>query len=98
MPEDDPFSQLPPHVADDSSDPYRKPREPSPHKIRPTHELIALWWRTLFPICAFFGGLGILVVEAVFPSLRSNAMIGVGLVMAGLGPAGMIDVIRKIPD
>lgn len=61
------------------------------------YERIALWWRTLFPICSFGGGVGILAIEALFPSLRSNAMIGVGLVLAGLGPAGLIDMIRKMP-
>lgn len=89
----DPFEQEPPAV---SPDPYRKP-EDKPHREREGYEKVALWWRTLFPICAFsIGGL-LLVYQGIFAAHASPTIIGVGLVLAGLGPAGLIDVIRKIP-
>lgn len=82
----DPFEQAPPAVAPD-----RAPREREPH------EKIALWWRTIFPILAFSIGATLLLYQGIFAPTTSPTIIGVGLVLAGLGPAGLIDVIRKIP-
>lgn len=80
----DPFGQAPPAVA------------PDPHKREP-HERIALWWRTIFPILAFLVGATLLLYQGILAKSASPTIIGVGLVLAGLGPAGLIDVIRKIP-
>lgn len=81
---DDPFEQ---HVAV-PEDRVDRDREP--------WEKVALWWRTIFPICAFGIGAVILVVNMLRPN-PSGITYGVGLVLAGLGPAGLIDVIKKIP-
>lgn len=82
----DPFEQAPPVV-----DPHAHPREREPY------EKVALWWRTLFPILAFSIGGCLLLYQGIFAQNTSPTIIGVGLVLAGLGPAGLIDVIRKIP-
>lgn len=82
----DPFEQAPPAV-----DPQKAPREREPY------EKVALWWRTIFPIAAFSIGAVLLVYQGIFAQSASPTIIGVGLVLAGLGPAGLIDVIRKIP-
>lgn len=81
----DPFEQAPPAVAPE------RPREREPH------ERLALWWRTLFPIFSFAIGGTLLLYQGIFAGSTSPTIIGVGLVLAGLGPAGLIDVIRKIP-
>lgn len=81
----DPFEQAPP-----AAEREKHPREREPY------EKVALWWRTIFPIAAFTVGALILLYEATRKQ-QSSTMIGVGLVLAGLGPAGLIDVIRKIP-
>jgi hypothetical protein len=81
---DDPFEQK-----------VARPEEHAERKREPW-EKVALWWRTVFPIGAFLVG----VVLLLSNSLRANPSgitYGVGLVLAGLGPAGLIDVIKKIP-
>lgn len=93
MAEPDPFAQ----------DPVVAPVEPAPlpeHKTpreREPYEKVALWWRTIFPIAAFCMGGVLLLYQGIFAKEASPTIIGVGLVLAGLGPAGLIDVIRKIP-
>lgn len=82
----DPFEQAPPVV-----DTAKPPREREPY------EKVALWWRTIFPIAAFCVGACLLLYQGIVASNASPTIIGVGLVLAGLGPAGLIDVIRKIP-
>lgn len=82
----DPFEQKVPEVD------LSKPRSE-----REAWEKVALWWRTIFPIGAFAIGGILLVYNAAFVHPPSNITYGVGLILAGLGPAGLIDVIKKIP-
>lgn len=85
---DDPFEHRKPSAP---VDPDRPPREREPY------EKVALWWRTIFPIAAFGLGASLLLYQGIIAREASPTIIGVGLVLAGLGPAGLIDVIRKIP-
>lgn len=87
----DPFAQDPPAV---DPEPTQEPRHP---RDREPYEKLALWWRSVFPIAAFCMGGVLLLYQGIFAKHASPTIIGVGLVLAGLGPAGLIDVIRKIP-
>lgn len=91
MAESDPFAQDPPAV-----EPPTPPEDHHPRSREP-YEKVALWWRTIFPIAAFCMGSVLLIYQGIFAKQASTTIIGVGLVLAGLGPAGLIDVIRKIP-
>lgn len=82
----DPFEQKPPAVD-----------ETKAHREREPYEKVAMWWRTIFPIAAFAVGACLLLYQGILAKSASPTIIGVGLVLAGLGPAGLIDVIRKIP-
>lgn len=87
----DPFEQDAPAVEPEIPPEQRHPRE------RESYEKVALWWRTIFPIVAFTIGAVLLLFQGIVAKHASPTIIGVGLVLAGLGPAGLIDVIRKIP-
>lgn len=51
----------------------------------------------MFPIAAFATGAVILIYNGVIAAHPSGVAFGVGMVLAGIGPAGLVDVIRKIP-
>lgn len=52
----------------------------------------------LFPIIGFFLGVGLIVFDNVFdPPGEISGTSGIGLICAGLGPAGLLDLLRKSP-
>lgn len=60
--------------------------------------LVAEWWKVLFPIIGFFLGVGLIVFDNVFdPPGEISGTSGIGLICAGLGPAGLLDLLRKSP-
>lgn len=58
---------------------------------------IAVLWKSAFPIICFLVGASLLIYDGIIDPPSDATTSGIGLVLAGLGPAGLIDVIRKIP-
>lgn len=81
---------------DRSRRPDPPPPVPLPPPRRDSHETITLLWRAILPIACFILGGALLIYTATAAS-PSPIVIAAGLVLVGLGPAGLLDVIKKIP-
>lgn len=55
-------------------------------------ELVALWWRTIFPIAAFVIGALLIIYDGLIDPPSDATTSGVGLIAMGIGPFGLLDL------
>lgn len=56
---------------------------------------ISQGWQVALPILAFFLGASLLVYDGILDPPADAVTSGFGLILTGLGPAALIDLIRK---